>query len=154
MIRGLAGIILSKIMGIKDGIRRLYRDHGHPPPVYKNAKLAPGGPLDPDNIVVADFVIHQHGDDVIAMAHVDPQTGEMDYLTVHPDHRRRGLGRQVVAMCHNKAGDKLNFSTIDHNNEAIHFYESLGFVAEVGRMCHMSSRDGVAYVLVRYKAVS
>lgn len=57
-------------------------------------------------------------------------------LFVHPDHRRHGVGRQLmdraIAHARETGYERLELATAMDNHEARQLYESIGFVREAG----------------------
>ncbi len=59
-----------------------------------------------------------------------PGWAEIGNIATHPDHRRRGYGRQVVAalvQAHLDAGRRVFLMVYQTNTAAIRLYESMGF---------------------------
>lgn len=59
-----------------------------------------------------------------------PGWAEIGNIATHPDHRRRGYGRQVVAalvQAHLDAGRRVFLMVYQTNTAAIQLYESMGF---------------------------
>jgi GNAT superfamily N-acetyltransferase len=56
----------------------------------------------------------------------------LEDLFVHPEHRRRGVGEALLAtlakVCVDRGYTRLEWSVLDWNEPAIHFYRSLGAV--------------------------
>lgn len=79
------------------------------------------------------FLVGEVDDEVVAtaMAGFDGHRGWINYLAIHPDYRRRGLGRQIVEHAERqllRAGcPKINLQIRHDNTDAISFYESIGF---------------------------
>ncbi|MBD3242578.1 MAG: GNAT family acetyltransferase [Chitinivibrionales bacterium] len=65
------------------------------------------------------------------MAGYDGHRGWINYLAVHPDKRRRGIGARVMAEAERLLRDrgcaKINLQVRTSNREVIAFYERLGF---------------------------
>lgn len=68
------------------------------------------------------------------MAGYEGHRGWINYLAVHPDHRRQSLGRQLMAHAEKllrEAGcPKINLLVRKTNATVITFYESLGFAVD------------------------
>jgi ribosomal protein S18 acetylase RimI-like enzyme len=68
------------------------------------------------------------------MAGYEGHRGWINYLAVHPDHRRRGLGRQIMAEAEARLRavgcPKINLQVRTSNTHVIAFYESLGFTVD------------------------
>ena len=66
------------------------------------------------------------------MAGYDGHRGWVNYLAVHPGHRRAGLGRALMAEAERVLGEagcpKVNLQLRSGNDEALAFYEALGYV--------------------------
>ena len=66
------------------------------------------------------------------MAGYDGHRGWVNYLAVHPGHRRAGLGRALMAEAERVLGEagcpKVNLQLRSGNDEALTFYEALGYV--------------------------
>ena len=60
--------------------------------------------------------------------------GWINYLAVHPDHRRRGLGRTLMAAAEKRLADlgcpKVNLQVRASNLAAVEFYRCIGYTAE------------------------
>ena len=82
------------------------------------------------------FLIGRLGDQIVAsvMAGYDGHRGWINYLAVHPDHRRAGLGRGMMEAAENllrAAGcPKINLQVRRSNRGVIEFYKTLGFKAD------------------------
>ncbi len=65
------------------------------------------------------------------MAGYEGHRGWINYLAVHPDHRRRGIGRRMMTEAEDRlraAGcPKINLQVRGSNAAAIEFYERIGF---------------------------
>ena len=65
-------------------------------------------------------------------------------LTVHPDYRRHGLARRLVATCFQRCRelglDHIVISTMPQTTGGIALYESLGFVRQPERDWDVDSR--------------
>jgi len=68
------------------------------------------------------------------MAGFEGHRGWINYLAVEPAHRRTGLGREIMAKAEEKLRalgcPKINLQVRQGNQDAIAFYESLGFVED------------------------
>lgn len=68
------------------------------------------------------------------MAGYDGHRGWINYLAVSPSHRRKGLGRRLVAAAEDglrKLGcPKVNLQVRDGNVDAIKFYQSVGYAED------------------------
>ena len=68
------------------------------------------------------------------MAGYDGHRGWINYLGVHPDHRRRGYGQRLVAAAEsylNQSGcPKVNLQIRRTNQEVIDFYQRLGYTSD------------------------
>ncbi len=76
-------------------------------------------------------------DDVIVatvMAGYDGHRGWINYLAVHPDHQRRGSGRELMAEAERRLRargcPKINLQVRASNAEALAFYNRLGFATD------------------------
>lgn len=82
------------------------------------------------------FFVGELDGQVIAsvMVGYEGHRGWVNYLAVHPDHQRRGLGRQLMAHAENILRDlgcpKLNLQVRETNLGVRGFYESLGFASD------------------------
>ena len=82
------------------------------------------------------FLVGVEGDRIIAtvMAGYEGHRGWINYLAVSPDHRRRGLGRQMMAEAERllrEAGcPKINLEVRSANRDVIEFYRSLGYALD------------------------
>ena len=79
------------------------------------------------------FFVGELDGQVIAsvMVGYEGHRGWVNYLAVHPDHRRRGFGRQLMthaeSVLHDLGCPKLNLQVRETNLSVRGFYESLGF---------------------------
>lgn len=68
------------------------------------------------------------------MAGYEGHRGWLNYLAVAPDHRRRGLGRQLVAEAERRLRElgcpKINLQVRHSNASAMAFYRRLGFAVD------------------------
>lgn len=68
------------------------------------------------------------------MAGYEGHRGWINYLAVHPDHRRAGLGRQLMAAAEKRllslGCPKINLQVRTSNAAAIGFYQSIGFAQD------------------------
>lgn len=64
---------------------------------------------------------------LLGFVSVDPRTGYVDQLVVHPDHWGEGVARQLVraASTHTRKG--LSLDVNEENERAVRFYERAGF---------------------------
>jgi putative acetyltransferase len=65
----------------------------------------------------------------------DGRRGYIHHLMVHPDHRRRGLGKSLVSRCMfalTRIGiQKVHLFVFEENQSGIKFWESLGWTKRV-----------------------
>jgi ribosomal protein S18 acetylase RimI-like enzyme len=87
--------------------------------------------VDPDGLLVLE------GDGQLIgaiMIGYDGHRGWINYLAVHPEHRRRGLGRVLVSAAEQrlvKLGcPKVNLQVRASNQEAVAFYRVVGYVVD------------------------
>ena len=79
------------------------------------------------------FLVGCLNGEVIAtvMAGYDGHRGWINYLAVHPDHQREGIGRRMMKEAENRlraAGcPKINLQVRRSNAAVIEFYERIGF---------------------------
>jgi ribosomal protein S18 acetylase RimI-like enzyme len=68
------------------------------------------------------------------MAGYEGHRGWINYLAVAPEHRRRNIGRQLIAEAErllNQAGcPKINLQVRSTNRAVIDFYQRLGFTVD------------------------
>ena len=68
------------------------------------------------------------------MVGYDGHRGWLNYLGVHPDHRRRGVGAALMneaeRLLRAKGCPKINLQVRTMNAEAVAFYRSLGFAVD------------------------
>lgn len=82
------------------------------------------------------FLVGELGGRIVAslMAGFEGHRGWINYLAVDPARRRSGLGREIVAKAEEKLRalgcPKINLQVRLHNQEAVAFYKSLGFVED------------------------
>lgn len=83
---------------------------------------------DPD-----DFLVGEVSGKIVTsvMFGYDGHRGWVNYLAVHPDHRRRGYARalmdRVEAALRDRGCPKINLQIRRTNSQAIAFYERIGF---------------------------
>ncbi len=69
-----------------------------------------------------------------AMGGFDGHRGWVHYVAVHPDHRRRGIGRAIMAAVEAELGargcPKLNLQVRASKGAVVEFYRRLGFAVE------------------------
>jgi ribosomal protein S18 acetylase RimI-like enzyme len=86
---------------------------------------------DADNLVVLEKDGQVIGSIMIGY---DGHRGWVNYLAVHPDHRRDGLGRLLMEEAEQRLVEmgcaKVNLQVRRSNEEAIEFYRRVGFVAD------------------------
>ena len=82
------------------------------------------------------FFVAQLGDKVVgtAMAGFDGHRGWVYYLAVAPPHRRKGIGRALMQRAEKALAElgcpKINLQIRTGNDQALLFYQQLGYVAE------------------------
>lgn len=82
------------------------------------------------------FFIAMHGTEVIGtiMAGYDGHRGWIYSVAVHPDHRKQGIGSQLVAHAERALAGrgcmKVNLQIVAGNEAVAAFYESLGYAVE------------------------
>jgi ribosomal protein S18 acetylase RimI-like enzyme len=68
------------------------------------------------------------------MAGYEGHRGWISYLGVAPEHRRKGLGRAIMAEAERRLREagcpKINLQVRSTNSEVIEFYRQIGFVLE------------------------
>jgi len=69
-----------------------------------------------------------------AMAGFDGRRGWVYAVAVHPDHRRRGIGTALMTGIERELAargcPKINLQVIPGNDDAVRFYERLGYAVE------------------------
>jgi ribosomal protein S18 acetylase RimI-like enzyme len=100
--------------------------------------------VDPDGLLVLE-----EGRQLIGavMVGYDGHRGWINYLAVHPDHRRQGLGRVLVAAAEQRLAElgcpKVNLQVRASNDEAVAFYRRIGYgVDDVVSMGRRLDNDG------------
>ena len=79
------------------------------------------------------FLIGYSDNQVIAtvMAGYDGHRGWINYLAVHPDHQRTGIGRRMMEEAENRLRKmgcpKINLQVRRSNTAVIEFYKAIGF---------------------------
>ena len=63
----------------------------------------------------------------IALSFKDGRCFEIDQLYIHPDFQKQGIGRLLVDMAKEKAGQSLSLYTFQLNKNAQIFYLAMGF---------------------------
>lgn len=82
------------------------------------------------------FLVAVDGDRILGagMAGYDGHRGWVNYLAVHPDVRRTGLGRALMAEFEARllalGCPKVNLQVRDGNDDALAFYAELGFTRD------------------------
>jgi len=82
------------------------------------------------------FLVGVLGGDIVAsvMAGFDGHRGWVNYLAVAPNHRGRGLGRELMLRVETLLRDmgcpKLNVQVRSTNSEVAAFYERLGYARD------------------------
>lgn len=67
------------------------------------------------------------GGRLLGFVTVDPRTGYVDQLVVHPDHWGRGIARRLVELAASHAAQGLSLDVNEENERAVRFYEAAGF---------------------------
>jgi ribosomal protein S18 acetylase RimI-like enzyme len=69
-----------------------------------------------------------------AMVGYDGHRGWINYLGVDPDHRRKGLARQIMheaeRLLRKEGCSKINLQVRSTNSQAIEFYRRIGFAVD------------------------
>ena len=82
------------------------------------------------------FLVATDGDTVVGsvMAGYEGHRGWINYLAVSPDHRRRGVGRALMAEAERLLGaagcPKINLQVRTTNAAVIEFYRAIGFAVD------------------------
>jgi L-amino acid N-acyltransferase YncA len=90
---------------------------------------------------------------LLARAHAHPAfTGVIQLgLSVHPDHRREGLGRALmmtaITWARAQSCRRLQLAVVASNRPALALFESVGFVAE-GALRDAAEIDGVRHDVI------
>lgn len=86
---------------------------------------------DPENLEVIEDDGRLLGS---VMVGYDGHRGWINYLAVHPDHQRKGLGRLLMHAAEQRLRAmgcvKINLQVRGSNDEALGFYRRLGFVVD------------------------
>ena len=64
---------------------------------------------------------------VLGFVSVDPGTGYVDQLVVHPNHWGEGVARALVEAAAGRSPMRLSLDVNDDNSRAVRFYEKAGF---------------------------
>jgi ribosomal protein S18 acetylase RimI-like enzyme/8-oxo-dGTP pyrophosphatase MutT (NUDIX family) len=106
------------------------------------------------------FLVGRQTDHLIAtvMAGYEGHRGWINYLAVHPDFRRQGIGRQMVAAAEAKLRQlgcpKINLQVRRTNTGVIAFYRRLGFsVDAVVSLGKRLSKDEIVTIVDRHNRV-
>jgi len=87
--------------------------------------------VDPDLLLIAVSAAGVVGS---VMAGYEGHRGWINYAAVHPDHRRRGLGKRLMHAAEKALADrncpKINLQVRSHNREVIVFYRALGYAED------------------------
>ena len=93
-----------------------------------DASLAVFAARNPGLFVVAEEQRHIVGS---ALAGWDGRRGWLYHVAVHPDERRRGLGRQLVGLLEERLRErgcpKVNLIVVETNSHAMSFWRALGY---------------------------
>lgn len=79
------------------------------------------------------FLVCLDGSDLIgtAMGGYDGHRGWVNYLAVHPERRKEGIGRMLMKALEERLLDhgcpKLNIQVRETNSEVLSFYRSIGY---------------------------
>ena len=96
-----------------------------------DASLTRFAARNPGLLIVAEEHGHLVGS---ALAGWDGRRGWLYHVAVHKDERRRGIGRDLVALIETRLRDvgcaKLNLIVWDDNTYAMRFWEALGYRRE------------------------
>jgi len=82
------------------------------------------------------FLVGFEGERLVAtvMAGYDGHRGWLNYVAVHPDHRRQGYGREMVAAAERRllalGCPKINLQVRGDNHQALDFYRRIGFLPD------------------------
>ncbi len=82
-----------------------------------------------DHVLTKDQVWVIEQDEIVA-AFMAIKVDFIDHLYVHPDHWRRGLGKQFLTHARRLSPEHLWLYTLQVNTNARSFYEKDGFVIE------------------------
>ena len=84
-----------------------------------------------------------------------PLTGEIEAIYIHPDHFRRGIGRELWDVARRRlverGFERATLWVFEENHPALHFYRTLGLSPDDGAS-KVIERDGKKLVEVRYEA--
>jgi len=84
--------------------------------------------VDPDLFLVGEL-----SGDIVAsvMGGYEGHRGWINYLAVHPEHQRKGFGREIMLEVEKRIKEtgcpKINLQVRASNQDVIAFYQSLGF---------------------------
>lgn len=67
------------------------------------------------------------GGEVLGFVTVDPRTGYVDQLVVHPDHWGEGIALALVDAARRHSPQRLSLDVNEENVRAVRFYEKTGF---------------------------
>ena len=121
MVDGEEGQVVD--LWLACGLTRAWNDP------WKDIAFARSGPA-------SDVLVGLLRDRIVASAMVghDGHRGMVYYLAVHPDHRRKGLGRQAMRAAERwlkeRGVGKLNLMIRSENAQVRAFYEALGYTFE------------------------
>jgi len=82
------------------------------------------------------FLVGEIDEQVVAtcMASFTGRRGWINYMAVHPDHQRQGLGRQILAEAERRLAEKgcpkINLRVREGQKALVAFYEKLGYQNE------------------------
>jgi ribosomal protein S18 acetylase RimI-like enzyme len=93
-----------------------------------DGSLAAFAAHNPGLLVLAEEQRHIVGS---ALAGWDGRRGWLYHVAIHPDERRRGLGRQLVELLEERLRErgcpKVNLIVVENNTHAMSFWRALGY---------------------------
>lgn len=77
---------------------------------------------------------------VLGFVSVDPRTGYVDQLVVHPNHWGEGIAQMLVEAAATRSPARLSLDVNEDNSRAVRFYEKIGFTITGYGMNSISGR--------------
>ena len=91
-----------------------------------------------EGAVVELAVLPTEGQRLVGFVSINPRTGYVDQLVVHPDYWGMGIARFLVEAASARARQPLSLDVNEENGRAVRFYEKAGFEV-VGRGINSTS---------------
>jgi ribosomal protein S18 acetylase RimI-like enzyme len=91
-----------------------------------------------------EISVAEEGGAIVAMLAIRPRDNHLDQIFVAPDHKGRGIGKKLLALCRTRMPDEMWLRADLRNSRAIAWYEKEGFVREeIVREPHWGGPRGI-----------